>query len=656
MRQQADLPDKKRVEAKISDPVAVQPQTDSAANRRQSRRLSPREVPWITTVVLELSGMKHAAALIDISTGGALIQTDAQIAHGAGGALVLCGAREEVHARGRVVRSNVSGIGHEGGLKYHSSFQFDQELCLDRDHVANRRAARTIGPNAAAPQMPRERRTSPRVGGPFDAACSRAPGPTRLRVTNISEGVCFVETETAKSSAVGDRMSIKLSLPQGGYVSVTGQVVAVDPGVGFALQFRDLNVGQLEELRQAVRQVLSRRRGPTPTVVGGTEPFAADTRCETEVVMSRTGSGLPNTETVRGLEPAVDSPRGVGQAPAGRQIQRDTRSAGSSDAMTKVGLDGIAESAPVCMAEIASDGRVLGVNIAGRELVGAGSLVELVGSDFYQLATPEERSQLRRLIDAACLGRPGSLEHTLVGLDGSRKRVLTRVVPRQRSSTQRSALAVTLDVTEHQRCQTALREREQTLRETEARFDAVADANDCAVFIVQDGRIQYVNSVVAGMTGHRPEQLVSTNLSTIVPTDVEETLVQLERAQRGEPVALGAELRIQRADGGTTPLEMRTSPVEIDGCPAVLVTAVSPAQRTSDRQALADSAPEVDQLCAAVAAAYEERERLKEEWHAERQQLEAALQDARCQPAAADAWAAEREELQRAVHAAEERW
>lgn len=100
-----------------------------------------------------------------------------------------------------------------------------------------------------------DRRAHRRVKGPFDAAWNGDPNGRGLRLTDISEGGCYVQSMA--NLPAGDRLMMKLSLPQGGKVQVAGEVVSTDQGVGFAVRFVDLAGTQLEAIREAVQFVLS---------------------------------------------------------------------------------------------------------------------------------------------------------------------------------------------------------------------------------------------------------------------------------------------------------------------------------------------------------------------------------------------------------------
>jgi len=54
-----------------------------------------------------------------------------------------------------------------------------------------------------------------------------------------------------------DRVMVTLSLTPSSEISAEGNVTKVEPGIGFGVQFTDLNGEQRTEMRDAVRDMLS---------------------------------------------------------------------------------------------------------------------------------------------------------------------------------------------------------------------------------------------------------------------------------------------------------------------------------------------------------------------------------------------------------------
>ncbi len=98
----------------------------------------------------------------------------------------------------------------------------------------------------------RERRRHQRAG-PFEGAWSGASGGSVVRISDLSEGGCFIECPSVPSVSEKVQVALALGLDE---ISVTGHVTMADAGMGFGVQFADLRAEQREAIRGAVQQVL----------------------------------------------------------------------------------------------------------------------------------------------------------------------------------------------------------------------------------------------------------------------------------------------------------------------------------------------------------------------------------------------------------------
>ena len=73
-----------------------------------------------------------------------------------------------------------------------------------------------------------ERRAHQRAG-PVDGTWSGASGGSPVRIADVSEGGCFVESMAVLQ--VGERVMVKMALQKLGEVCVGGEVVAFHPGI-----------------------------------------------------------------------------------------------------------------------------------------------------------------------------------------------------------------------------------------------------------------------------------------------------------------------------------------------------------------------------------------------------------------------------------------
>jgi hypothetical protein len=104
--------------------------------------------------------------------------------------------------------------------------------------------------------MSDERRTHPRVPLSIDGRWQGAEGAGLCRTANLSLGGCFARTPVPP--AVDQPMLVTLFFGGRGALLVKGQVVRVEPGVGFGMQFGELMPETRHRLHDEIAQI--RRR------------------------------------------------------------------------------------------------------------------------------------------------------------------------------------------------------------------------------------------------------------------------------------------------------------------------------------------------------------------------------------------------------------
>lgn len=85
--------------------------------------------------------------------------------------------------------------------------------------------------------MSEDRRQHTRLTRPLEGSWRGASGATRCRVPDISVSGCFIQSLAMPK--VGESTEISIDLAEGESVAVTGEVVYVENGMGFAVRFVD---------------------------------------------------------------------------------------------------------------------------------------------------------------------------------------------------------------------------------------------------------------------------------------------------------------------------------------------------------------------------------------------------------------------------------
>ena len=91
-----------------------------------------------------------------------------------------------------------------------------------------------------------DRRTEKRFDVCLDAVWDGNSGNYTARITDLSEGGCYVDS--LGDAQVGEVLHVKLQLQNGDCLELTGEVAHQMPPMGFGVRFVNLSSEQLEKL------------------------------------------------------------------------------------------------------------------------------------------------------------------------------------------------------------------------------------------------------------------------------------------------------------------------------------------------------------------------------------------------------------------------
>jgi len=127
-------------------------------------------------------------------------------------------------------------------------------------------------------------------------------------------------------------------------------------------------------------------------------------------------------------------------------------------------------------------------------------------------------------------------------------------------------------------------------RESEARFEAVAETAPVAIFIYQGTTFRYVNRAAEQITGYTTKELIGTNFWELADPEFRDEILQRGTARlRGEPVPPRYEFRIIRKDGSRAWLDFSATMIQFGGSPAALGTAFDVTERKRAEEVLQQS-------------------------------------------------------------------
>ena len=98
-----------------------------------------------------------------------------------------------------------------------------------------------------------DRRTEKRWEVSLDAVWDGKSGNYSARVTDLSEGGCYVDT--LGEAQVGEILSLKIQMPSGDWIELSGEVAHQTPPLGFGMRFENLSDEQVDKLRSVIGQL-----------------------------------------------------------------------------------------------------------------------------------------------------------------------------------------------------------------------------------------------------------------------------------------------------------------------------------------------------------------------------------------------------------------
>ncbi len=214
-------------------------------------------------------------------------------------------------------------------------------------------------------------------------------------------------------------------------------------------------------------------------------------------------------------------------------------------------------------------GQFLRVNRALARRLGLRDPAAAVGQtdfDFFAREHAEAAQQVETEILRT--GQPAvGLEEREVWPDGRSAWVSTTKMPlRDAAGTVVGTFGISRDITERL-------EAERRLRESEERFRSLTENSLAGIYIVQDGRLSYVNPALERIFGYAPGELVGREpLVVIHPDDRALVAEQMRRRIAGEVESLHYAFRGLRKDGTIPFIEVLGRRLTLDGRPAIVGT------------------------------------------------------------------------------------
>ena len=115
------------------------------------------------------------------------------------------------------------------------------------------------------------------------------------------------------------------------------------------------------------------------------------------------------------------------------------------------------------------------------------------------------------------------------------------------------------------------KQAEMRLQESEEKYRSLVENAGEAIYVVQDGKLRFVNQKAVEMIGYSKKELASKPIVDLIyPDDREMVLNRHLARQRGEALPYCYEMRVIHKDGGIRWGELRVARIDWEGRPATL--------------------------------------------------------------------------------------
>jgi PAS domain S-box-containing protein len=166
-------------------------------------------------------------------------------------------------------------------------------------------------------------------------------------------------------------------------------------------------------------------------------------------------------------------------------------------------------------------------------------------------------------------------------------------------------------VTERDKLHEEVEQAAKSLKESEAKFRALAQTTTAAIFMHRGGKFIYANPAGEAMTGYTHEEILGMEFWNVVHPDYVELIKERGRARlRGEDLPPEYEFKIVKKDGEERWAAMTAGPVEYEGTPTIIGTLFDITDRKSAAEAMKEYSEDLAQKVKERTAELEEAQKI----------------------------------------------
>jgi diguanylate cyclase (GGDEF)-like protein/PAS domain S-box-containing protein len=201
------------------------------------------------------------------------------------------------------------------------------------------------------------------------------------------------------------------------------------------------------------------------------------------------------------------------------------------------------------------------------------SVEELIDKPFAGFILPKDLEKVTAQFIQAVVGKSSNCECSILDKEGQQREISVTNIPIFVNQEIHGVYTIIKDITEHKKAQ-------NDLMEAEAKYRSLIENSLVGVYIMQDGKLSYVNPRLCEMSGYKCEELLGLNVSDFIyPEDLPLVNENIHKRFSGETGTMKYEYRAIRKDKSVITFELYGSKIVYNGRDAIIGTVIDITER-----------------------------------------------------------------------------
>ncbi|WP_413298821.1 EAL domain-containing protein [Bacillus sp. 1P10SD] len=223
------------------------------------------------------------------------------------------------------------------------------------------------------------------------------------------------------------------------------------------------------------------------------------------------------------------------------------------------------------------NGMFISANKAVSSIFGY-SLDDLINKPFTPLIVPNDLERALLQFNTSVNGKSTNYECSVFDKSGKLRKINVTNIPIYLNKKITGVYSIIKDITEHNSAQI-------NLIEAEAKYRSLVENSQVGVYILQGGKIVYVNPRLCEMTGYAYNEFIGFNLTNLIlPEDLPSVQENVQKLFTNERISMTDQFRIICKDKRIVSLEVFGSKIEYEGKDAIIGTIIDITDRKNTEQ------------------------------------------------------------------------